>query len=65
MINIDSIKRRLLVKYPTFGSIIANAKFIEEYGIKTAATDGKDIIYNPTFVENLTSDEQVFLFSLL
>lgn len=62
-INVEGIKRRLLVKYPSFGSIIANAKFIEETRIKTAATDGKDIIYNPAFVENLTSDEQVFLFA--
>lgn len=62
-VNIDSIKRRLLIKYPTFGSIIANASFKEVYSIKTAATDGKNIIYNPTFVENLSSDEQVFVFA--
>ena len=63
MINIDSIKRRLLIKYPSFGSIIANTTFREEERTKTAATNGKEIIYNPTYVENLTSDEQVFLFA--
>lgn len=62
-INIDSIKRRLLVKYPAFGSIIANATFIENLTIDTALTDGKRIVYNPEFVESLSSDEQVFLFA--
>lgn len=60
-INIDSIKNRLLVKYPAFGAIIANVKFEESYTEKTAATDGELIYYNPTFIERLTSDEQVFL----
>ena len=62
-INIDSIKRRLLVKYPSFGSIIANTTFKEVKEVSTAATDGKDIIYNPSFVEKLSSDEQVFIFA--
>ena len=61
-INIDSIKNRLLVKYPAFGSIIANVKFEESYSEETAATDGEIIYYNPTFIEPLTSDEQVFFF---
>lgn len=62
-INIDSIKRRLLVKYPAFGSIIANTIIVEEERIGTADTNGKKIRYNPTFVENLSRDEQVFLFA--
>ena len=62
-INIDSIKRRLLVKYPAFGSIIANATFKEVDSITTASTTGKDILYNREFVEKLNSDEQVFLFA--
>lgn len=60
-INIDSIKNRLLVKYPAFGAIIANVKFEESYSEETAATDGELIYYNPTFIEPLSSDEQVFL----
>lgn len=60
-INIGSIKNRLLVKYPAFGSIIANVKFEESYSKETAATDGEIIYYNPTFIEPLSSDEQVFL----
>ena len=50
--NIDSIKRKLLIKYPTFGSIIANLEFQEEESVGTAATDGKVILYNPKFLNN-------------
>lgn len=61
--NIESIKRRLLVKYPCFGSIVANSNFIAEAKIKTAYTDGKNIYYNPDFIESLTNDQQVFAFA--
>ena len=61
--NIESIKRRLLVKYPFFGGIVARVKFISESSISTAGTDGETIYYNPSFVESLTSDQQVFLFA--
>lgn len=61
--NIDSIKRRLLVKYPYFGSVIANTSFHAENGIETAGTDGEKIYYNPLFVEQLGRDEQTFLFA--
>lgn len=60
---IDSIKRRLLVKYPFFGSITANLDYIEDSSIETAATDGKNIYYNPEFVKKLSRDEQTFLFA--
>ena len=61
--NIESIKRKLLVKYPLFGSVVAHSNFIEESSIKTAATDGKDIYYNLKFAESITEEEQIFLFA--
>ena len=61
--NIDSIKRKLLIKYPSFGSTIAKLDFKEEEGIKTAATDGKVILYNPKFLEGLSDKQKVFLFA--
>ena len=61
--DINSIKRKLLIKYPFFGSIVANSKFIEETSIHAAATDGKDIYYNPIYLETLSTDEQVFAFA--
>lgn len=62
-VNIDSIKRKLLIKYPTFGSIIANLEFKEEESVGTAATDGKVILYNPKFLNILSEKEQIFIFA--
>ena len=61
--NVESIKRRLLVKYPFFGSVVANSNFIVEPAVATAGTDGKNIYYNPNFVESVTDEEQTFIFA--
>ena len=42
--DIDSIKRKLLIKYPTFGSVIANLEFQKSIDIATAGTDGKVLL---------------------
>ena len=61
--NIDSIKRKLLIKYPMFGSIIVNLGIRENLDIETIGTDGKVIFYNPTFLENLSEKQQTFIFA--
>ena len=61
--NIESIKRKLLVKYPFFGSVVANSNFIAEPAVGTAGTDGKTIYYNPNFIESITDDQQTFIFA--
>lgn len=61
--NVESIKRRLLVKYPFFGSVVANSNFIDEPAVGTAGTDGKNIYYNPNFIESITDDQQTFIFA--
>ena len=61
--NIESIKRKLLVKYPFFGSVVANSNFIAEPAVGTAGTDGKNIYYNPNFIESITDEEQTFIFA--
>ena len=61
--NVESIKRRLLVKYPFFGSVVANSNFIAEESIGTAETDGKSIYYNPKFIESITEEQQIFIFA--
>ena len=53
MADIAAIKRKLLVKYPFFGSVIANVKYEETNKIQTAGTDGKTIYYNPDFTNKL------------
>jgi len=62
-VDIDTIKRKLLIKYPVFGSIIANLEFKEDKGIDTAGTDGKVVLYNSDFVNNLSDAEKTFLFA--
>lgn len=63
MIDINKIKRKILIKYPYFGLITANIKFIEDYRTKTAFTDGKIIGYNEKFLSTLSENEQIFLFA--
>lgn len=61
MIDINKIKRKLLVKYPYFGLITANTKFIETNKTDTAFTDGEIICYNANFLNTLTENEQIFV----
>lgn len=61
--NIDVIKRKLLVKYPFFGSVIANSKIIEVSDIPTACTDGTNIYYNYDFLKDLNENQQIFIFA--
>lgn len=59
--EIDVIRRKLLVKYPLFGSVIANSNFVASLSTKTACTDGKTIYYNPNFMSSFTDREQTFI----
>lgn len=59
MVDIEKIKRGVLASYPLFGRIITNAKLIEQ-DQGTCGTDGKNIFYNPHFLEKLTEEEQKF-----
>ena len=61
--DIDSIKRKLLIKYPTFGSVIANIEFQASKDIETAGTDGKVLLYNPKFLGGLSEKKQIFIFA--
>jgi len=61
--DIESIKRKMLVKYPFFGSVVANVDYKANKGVPTAGTDGKVIHYNPDFLANLSVEEQTFIFA--
>lgn len=61
--DIETIKRKMLVKYPFFGSVVANVNYRENTNIPTAGTDGKVVHYNPNFLEKLSIDEQTFIFA--
>ena len=59
--NIAALKRKMLVKYPFFGSIVANAGYKESNDVPTAATDGEIIYYNPEYLKGLSVEEQTFI----
>ena len=61
--NIESLKRKMLVKYPFFGSVVAKVGYKENKNIETAGTDGETIYYNPEFLEKLSVEEQTFIFA--
>lgn len=61
--DIESIKRKMLVKYPFFGSVVTNVDYKENNNISTAGTDGKTIYYNKEFLSKISNEEQVFVFS--
>ena len=46
---------RLRMRSPFFATLALFAKFIPTPNIPTAATDGKDIFYNPDFLQSLTT----------
>lgn len=61
--DIAALKRKMLVKYPFFGSVVASVGYKENKDISTAGTDGKTIYYNPEYLEELSVDEQTFIFA--
>lgn len=61
--DLDVIKRKMLRKYPAFGSTISSVKYQivgSNHPVKTAATDGETIYVNADFMAGLSEDEQVF-----
>ncbi len=58
--DIETIKRKMLVKYPFFGGVLANSTYQIDTSIKTAETDGEVIYYNPNFMQKLDASEQTF-----
>ena len=59
---IYDVKRKMLAKYPRFGSEIAvsNIEFKENLPSHTAATDGKNVYVDPNYFESLSEDERIF-----
>ena len=60
--DIAALKRKMLVKYPFFGSVVASVGYKENKDILTAGTDGETIYYNPEYLESLSVEGQTFVF---
>ncbi|MBO5138229.1 MAG: hypothetical protein J6B89_01145 [Bacilli bacterium] len=56
-------KRLLLLKYPRFGSDLAQAKIEYKTDLKyhTAATDGTNVYFDPEYLKSLNEDDRIFL----
>ncbi len=61
--DIAALKRKMLVKYPFFGSVVASVDYKENKDISTVGTDGETIYYNPEYLEGLSVEEQTFIFA--
>lgn len=49
------------LRYPFYSFIASRMEFIEREGIGTAATDGRDMWYEPAFIDTLTIEQTVGL----
>ena len=59
---IYDVKRKMLAKYPRFGSeiAVANIEFRDDLPFHTAATDGKNIYVDPNYFESLSENDRLF-----
>ena len=55
-------KRKMLAKYPRFGSeiAVANIEFKDNLKYHTAATDGKNIYVDPNYFASLSENDRLF-----
>ena len=68
MLDIQDIRKKVLIKYPLFGSFLANLPFIEDYtgisnGRLTAPKDDNAIYYNPDYINRLNEKQQIAFFA--
>lgn len=54
-------KRKMLVKYPRFGSEIAKSSIVLTKDTRTASTDGKNIYLNPEYFANVDDNIRLYL----
>lgn len=52
-------RSRLILDNPFFGTLCLRLKPVEREDIDTGATDGKSLIYNPTWFEKLRPEERI------
>lgn len=58
--DIEALKWRVLTIYPFFGSVAAGLAYEATEEIRTAASDGKTVYYNPAYLAALSEGAQTF-----
>ena len=61
MIKVKRAKSRLLLEHPFWGQLVTNLKDVPSYEVPIGATDGKNFIFNPDWVEENSFAEVIFL----
>ena len=57
--KLTKARTRLVLSQPFFGSLALRMGLIENLAIETMATNGRDVYFNPSFVDGLSMDELV------
>ncbi len=57
--KLTKARTRLVLSQPFFGSLALRMGLIENPAIETMATNGRDVYFNPSFVDGLSMDELV------
>ena len=58
---LQDVKRIMLVRFPRFGAQIAATNLEFSTDFHTAATDGKNVYFNPNYFASLSDDDKLFL----
>lgn len=60
---LEDVKKLMMIRYPRFGAQIASANLEYRTDLKyhTAATDGKNIYFDPDYLASLNDDEKLFI----
>jgi predicted metal-dependent peptidase len=61
MSYLTKAKAALILDQPFFASLLLNMPIVEDKSVKTLATDGDRILYNPDFMAKLSLPETVFV----
>ena len=56
---------RTVLDHPFFASLLLGMRLREDSGTRTACTNGKEIRYNPDFIDSLQVDQVVFVLAHL
>lgn len=61
LFSLSKAKAQLILEHPFYASLLCNLPFVEDASVKTMAVDGKNVYYNPDFVNSLTIPELKFV----
>lgn len=56
MTKLQKARTKLLLRHPFYGTLVMTSPMIEDRSLPTAATDMKNIYYNPDFFDSLSQD---------